>query len=130
VVAQRISPIVITKMKINKKVLRFIIALMLLSVISCGIDPLTAEESPDKSIEALAYVYRIGPSATYISISEKKGSKEIALFKLEGKVPVSFKWINDKEINICIPNKSLIKKTIGNMKGIKINLIEEKHVGS
>lgn len=103
----------------------FIALAVLALLISCGNDTLTGEESPDKSKIALAYVKRIGPSHTYISIQETKTKKETDLFKMKGVVPVSFKWINDKELNIYIPDKTLIKNTIGTVNNIKINVVEE-----
>ena len=93
---------------------------------SCGTDPLTGEESPDRSKIAIAYTKRIGDSNTYISIYYNHNKKEIDVFKIKGTVPVSFKWINEKELNVYVPDKSLIERLNKAFEDIKVNLVEEK----
>jgi hypothetical protein len=93
---------------------------------SCGMDPLTADDSPDKSKSAIAYTYRFGNSNTYVSVYDKANNNKISIMKLHGTVPVSFKWSNDKELIVYIPNKSLIENLSTNTGNLKIDVLEEK----
>jgi hypothetical protein len=107
--------------------LHILVGLIIAAILSsCGTDPLTGEESPDKSKIAFAYTKRIGDSNTYISIYYNHNKKEINVLKLKGTVPVSFKWINEKELNVYVPDKSLIEDVNTAFEDIKMNVIEEK----
>jgi len=110
---------------------RHIVMFIMVAVLSaCGIDPLTGNDSPDKSKIAMAYAYRIGDSNTYVSIDYSRDRKSTRIIKLRGIVPVSFKWVTDKELIIYVPNKSLIERMYkGSVDDIKINLVEESISG-
>ena len=100
-----------------------IIALLLNS---CGADPLTVEDSPDRNKTAVAYTYSWGNSNTYVSIYYNRDKKETDVLKLKGVVPIAFEWVNDKELNVYLPNKSLITYVNKSFNDVKLNLIEEK----
>ena len=100
-----------------------IIALLLNS---CGADPLTVEDSPDRNKTAVAYTYHIGDSNTYVSIYYNRDKKETDVLKLKGIVPIAFEWVNDKELNVYLPNKSLITYVNKSFNDVKLNVIEDK----
>jgi len=104
----------------------FVGIIIVLLLNSCGADPLTVEDSPDRNKTAVAYTYSLGNSNTYVSIYYNRDKKETDVLKLKGIVPIAFKWVNDKELNVYLPNKSLIMYANKTLNDVKLNLIEEK----
>ena len=104
----------------------FVGIIIVLLLNSCGADPLTVEDSPDRNKTAVAYTYSLGNSNTYVSIYYNRDKKETDVLKLKGLVPIAFKWVNDKELNVYLPNKSLIMYANKTLNDVKLNLIEEK----
>jgi len=101
--------------------------LFVLILVSCGVDVLTGIKSPDKSKIVMAYTKRVGISRTYVSIEEKTGKNKKILLICKGIIPISFKWIDNKELNINIPNNINIEKKDLKYKKIKINLNPSIH---
>ncbi len=116
------------QMKMIRHHIQYLSAGMLIAVTlsACGIDPLTYEDSPNMRMTAIAYVYRVGDSDTYISISFRDKKREVKVLKLKGTVEISFKWVSNGELNIYIPDRSLVRNMQSSFEGIKINVIEEK----
>ena len=86
---------------------------------SCGTDPLTGEKSPDKSKLIMAYTKRIGSSKTFISIEGKNRKNKKVILILTGNIPVSFKWINNQEVNIFIPKNVKIEEEDSKYEDVK-----------
>lgn len=91
---------------------------------SCGTDPLTGEESPDKSMIVMAYTKRFGDSSTFVSIEDKNENKEKVLIKFEKLIPVGFKWVSSTELNIYAPETTSMSKIDLEYKNLKINLVK------
>ena len=93
-------------------------------LISCGTDPLTREESPDKSMIVMAYTKRFGDSSTCVSIEDKNENKKKVLIKFEKLIPVGFKWVSNTELNIYAPETTSMSKIDLEYKNLKINLVK------
>ena len=91
----------------EKKIISVFFALIL---VSCGVDPLTGKESPDRSKLVIAYTERLGDLKTFVSIEGKKGRNPKILLICKGIIPVSFAWITNEELNITITNDAIIEK--------------------
>lgn len=104
-----------------------IIILFCLLLVSCGIDPLTGEESPDKNKVVLAFTKRIGDSRTFISIEEKSGKNKKIIMKLKKVTSVSFEWVNNNELKIYLPDKSLMESSDLTYMDVKIYAVEKRN---
>jgi len=116
----------VTKTKSHVKIPLIALIITVTVLTACGLDPLTGDDSPDKNKIALAYTYKFGNFNTFVSVYYKEPRKSIKIMKLRGVVPITFKWITDKELIVYVPNKSLIERTYkDSADGITINVQEE-----
>ena len=110
------------------KLLISLLALFLVTGCSelCGNDPLHGEESPDKTKLAIAFVRSCGATtgfSSHVSVIDRNGSlpnKPGNILIVDGKQPISVKWLNNSTLEVDLPIETKTYKKIDKLGEISI----------
>ena len=75
----------------------------------------------------MAFTKRIGDSRTFISMEEKSGKNKKIIMKLNKVASVSFEWVNNNELKIYLPDKSLMESSDLTYMDVKIYAVEKRN---